>query len=51
MLTGLTKPLLPGDSVPVTFHFNDGTEVTVPVPVDLPATNAPRASAEGTPTQ
>jgi copper(I)-binding protein len=51
LLTGLLKPLKPGDSVPVTFHFNDGTDVTVPVPVDLPAGGVPRGSAEGTPSE
>jgi hypothetical protein len=40
LLTGLTNALRPGDNVPVTFHFSDGTVATVQVPVDLPTTQA-----------
>lgn len=40
LLTGLTNALKPGDNVPVTFHFSDGTVATVQVPVDLPTAQA-----------
>jgi copper(I)-binding protein len=52
LLNTLTKPLMPGQSVAVTFHFADGTVATVPVPVDLPTAqvNHPTGQAsEGVP--
>ncbi len=45
VLSNLAEPLLPGDNVPVTFKFSDGSQVTVQVPVDLPAGGAPRGTA------
>jgi copper chaperone PCu(A)C len=44
LLAGLTKAIMPGDNVPVTFHFADGTSVTVQVPVDLPGAPASRGN-------
>ncbi len=44
LLTGLTKPIVPGQNVDVTFRFSDGTTVTLTVPVDLPPTAAERGS-------
>ena len=43
-LVGLSEPLPPGSSVPVTFQFRDGgtTTVTVQVPMGLPTTPLPR---------
>jgi hypothetical protein len=43
-LVGLRQPLVPGGSVPVTFMFRNGgtTNVTVQVPMGLPATPLPR---------
>jgi hypothetical protein len=51
-LDGLNKPLTPGESVPLTFHFSDGSVAAVVVPVGLPTESVPRGSAaadEGNP--
>jgi hypothetical protein len=46
LLTSLTKPIIPGGNVVVTFHFGDGTTATLPIPVDLPEGGAGRGSAQ-----
>lgn len=45
MLRGLTRPLGPGSSVPVTFTFDDGSSVRVNVPFGVPTEPGPRVSA------
>jgi len=46
LLYGLTKALMPGDSVPVRFHFSDGTVATLQVPIDLPTAQASLPTVE-----
>jgi copper(I)-binding protein len=43
-LTGLTNAIIPGQSVPVTFSFSDGSSVKVDVPLVPPNTVVPRAT-------
>jgi copper(I)-binding protein len=43
VLNKLKMPLVPGDSVNVTFTFSDGATVTVPVPVGVPTAPAERS--------
>lgn len=43
-LNGLTQPVRPGESVAVTFTFDDGASVTVPVPLAPPVIEVPRAT-------
>lgn len=46
-VTGLSGPLMPGNSVNLVFTFSNGAApLTVPAPVALPLTPAPRGSAE-----
>ncbi len=45
-LTGLTRPIPPGTSVPLTFTFDDGTTVNVNVPLGVPMAPVPRVSGE-----
>lgn len=50
MLMGLAKPLLPGETVPVTLNFAKGGPVTVGMPVEgFGATKAPGSSAPEAP--
>ena len=37
---------MPGDNVPVTFHFSDGTVATLQVPIDLPTAQASLPTVE-----
>jgi copper(I)-binding protein len=43
-LVGLTQPLTPGQSISLTFTFDDGTRIDIDAPVGLPATPLPRPS-------
>jgi copper(I)-binding protein len=43
-LVGLRRPLTPGESVPVTFRFSDGSSVTVDIPFAPPPSALPRES-------
>jgi copper(I)-binding protein len=43
-LTGLKRPLIPGQSVPVTFRFSDGSSATVDIPFAPPPSELPRES-------
>jgi copper(I)-binding protein len=43
-LVGLARPLRPGDSVPLTFRFSDGSTALVSVPFGVPDEPAPRAT-------
>ena len=46
-LSGLERPLKPGDSVTLTFMFSDGSEIAgVAVPVTTPSSPAPRSPME-----
>ena len=45
-LAGLTRALMPGGSVPVTFTFEGLAPATVTVPSGVPTDPAPRGSAE-----
>ncbi|MEJ3743098.1 hypothetical protein WEI85_07415 [Actinomycetes bacterium KLBMP 9797] len=45
-LVGLKQPLKPGEAVEVVFDFGGGQELKLPVPVGIPLTPVPRASAE-----
>jgi copper(I)-binding protein len=44
VLTGLTEAIVPGGVVTLTFTFDDGTEVVVPVPLAPPIDEVPRAT-------
>jgi copper(I)-binding protein len=46
VLNDLTNAVTPGENVPVTFRFNDGTVAAIQVPIDLPTGSAARGSAE-----
>jgi copper(I)-binding protein len=43
-LVGLTRPLIPGQTVTVTFGFDDGSTVSAAIPFSPPATPLPRPS-------
>ena len=45
-LMGLTRPVPPGTTVPLTFTFDDGTTVNVNVPLGVPTAPVPRVSGE-----
>ena len=45
-VTGLTGQLLPGQSIKVTFAFDNGTTLTVAVPVGLPESPLPRSPVQ-----
>jgi copper(I)-binding protein len=42
-LTGLSRALRPGDSVPMTFRFDNGTTITASVPFGVPMSPLPRS--------
>jgi copper(I)-binding protein len=42
-LVGLTRSLNAGESIPITFGFSNGVQVTLDVPVDVPLSAAPRS--------
>ena len=44
LLTGLRESIIPGESVTVTFTFDNGTSVEVPVPLAPPVHEVPRAT-------
>jgi copper(I)-binding protein len=44
VLSGLRKSIIPGESVNVTFSFDNGASVVVPVPLAPPVTEVPRAT-------
>jgi len=47
MLTGLARPLKPGESFPLTLRFEHAGAVTVTVPVEAAASDRPAGAAEG----
>jgi copper(I)-binding protein len=44
VLVGLTEAIIPGESVNVTFTFDNGTSVVLPVPLAPPVHEVPRAT-------
>jgi copper(I)-binding protein len=44
VLVGLTEEIIPGESVNVTFTFDNGTSVVLPVPLAPPVREVPRAT-------
>jgi copper(I)-binding protein len=44
VVTGLNKPLKPGESIELKFQFSTGTEVSVNAPVTPPGSPAPRST-------
>lgn len=42
-ITGLSEKLKPGDTVEVTFRFNNGVSITTPVPISVPLSPPPRS--------
>jgi hypothetical protein len=42
-IAGLSEELKPGDTVEVTFRFNNGVSITTPVPIAVPMSAPPRS--------